>query len=131
MSMKFIACLLVIIVTFFPVGSIFANSPSPGKSMPLEKTIDYLLNYVTNSDKTFIRNNYKYSGSEAADHMQKKYLYYQDKIKTPEDFIKFAASKSLMSGKYYLVIVDNNKVGTAQWLLAILAEYRHQNLADR
>ena len=129
--MKFIACLLVIIVTFFPVGSTFANSPSPGKSVPLETTIDYLLNYVTNSDKTFIRNNYKYSGSEAADHMQKKYLYYQDKIKTPEDFIKFAASKSLISGKHYLVIVDNNKVSTAQWLLAILAEYRHQNLADR
>ena len=129
--MKFFACLLVIIVTFFPTGSTFANSPSSGKAEPLEKTIHYLLSYVTNTDKIFIRNNQKYSGSEAAGHMQKKYAHYRDKIKTPEDFIKLAASKSLISGKPYLIIVDNNKVRTAKWLLAILEEYRHLNLADR
>ena len=130
-SMIFITRLLVIIVTFFPAGSTFANSPSPGKPEPLEITIHYLLNYVTNSDKIFIRNNQKYSGSEAAGHMQKKYAHYQDKIKTPEDFIELAATKSLISGKPYLVIVDNNKVLTAQWLLDVLTEYRHQNLSNR
>ncbi|MDH3932705.1 MAG: DUF5329 domain-containing protein, partial [Chromatiales bacterium] len=37
------------------------------------ETIEYLIASVSESDLTFIRNGKRYAGSEAAEHMRKKY----------------------------------------------------------
>ena len=90
--------------------------------------IQYLLDYVTRSDLTFIRNSSTYTSAEAADHMNKKYQHFSDEIKTPEDFIRLCASRSLLSGKPYTVITgQGKKVPTSEWLKGVLSDYLAQN----
>ncbi len=91
------------------------------------ETIEYLIASVSESDLTFIRNGKRYAGSEAAEHMRKKYDYFDDDIVSAEDFIRLAATRSLMSGKpYYVVLADGTRTKTADWLGTRLGEYRLQ-----
>src|SRR3569833_2007263 len=55
---------------------------------PLQDEIAHLIDFVRHSSCTFIRNGTDYDGGEAADHVQAKYDYYKDEIKTVEDFIE-------------------------------------------
>ena len=97
----------------------------PAKSDDLEATINYLLSYVAKSDCTFIRNNQAYTATEAVSHMQRKYEYFKSKIKTPEDFIRLSATKSLMTGKPYRVKTKTGKLMASEtWLLEALEIYR-------
>ncbi len=87
--------------------------------------IRYLLQYVRNSEVIFIRNNQEHTAHEAEDHMRKKYQHFQEQIKTPEDFIQFAGTKSLLSGRHYRVRLKNGKTMLSQkWLEIALEEYR-------
>ena len=91
----------------------------------LKGTIDYLIQYVASSDATFIRNGKSHPPKEAADHMRDKYEHFAKEIKTPEDFIRLAASKSLVSGEsYYVIPKGGKKIACAQWLTAALKERR-------
>ncbi|MEO5702501.1 MAG: DUF5329 family protein [Gammaproteobacteria bacterium] len=90
----------------------------------LQKTIKHLLAVVANSNHTFIRNGEAHTGKEAAQHMQAKYKHFKHKIKTPEDFIRLAASKSIMSGRPYLVKIGSKEIRADRWLLSVLEEYR-------
>ena len=91
----------------------------------LGATITYLLAYVKNSDVVFIRNNREHTPEEAAAHMRKKYEYFREEIKTPEDFIRLTSTKSLLSGKPYKIRLKNGKMMPSQkWLEDALAEYR-------
>ncbi len=95
------------------------------KSDSLEKTVDHLLQYVKESGCTFIRNNKEHDSRFAAEHIRKKYDYFKNKISTPEEFIKLCATKSLVSGKPYVVRCgENNKMSSADWLRAELHRYR-------
>ena len=91
---------------------------------PLGDEIVHLINFVRHSSCTFIRNGTEYKGSEAAAHIQDKYEYYKDEIKTVEDFIENAASKSAMSGKPYEVRCDGKILLAADWIRAEDATYR-------
>ncbi|MCI5168748.1 MAG: hypothetical protein D3903_22300, partial [Candidatus Electrothrix sp. GM3_4] len=71
--------------------------------------VAHLLQFVRNSTCRINRNNSLHSGQEAASHIQKKYDYFKKKIKTTEQFIKYSATKSTMSGQYYNVICDGQK----------------------
>ena len=93
------------------------------KSEP-EATIEYLLAHVAASDRQFVRNGKTHSGAEAVKHMRRKYEYYSDRIHSPEEFIQFAATKSMMSGKAYMVRNADGEIPTAKWLHEVLAEYR-------
>jgi hypothetical protein len=91
----------------------------------LTAIINYLINYVEVSGCLFIRNNKEHSAEEALAHMQRKYEHFKDEIKKPEDFIRLAASKSLMSGKSYFVRTkEGRKIKSETWLKAALEEYR-------
>jgi len=91
----------------------------------LNETIGYLLDFVANSDCAFIRNGSSYNSKEAAAHIKAKYDYSQKEIKTPEDFIRLAASKSGFSGRPYLVRTkDGKELETADWLGEALKDYR-------
>ena len=91
----------------------------------LASTIKYLLTYVKNADVVFIRNNGEHTPEEAAAHMQMKFEHFKDQIKTPEDFIRFAATKSLVSGKPYQVrMKDGKTMLTQKWLEDALEKYR-------
>jgi hypothetical protein len=83
------------------------------------------LKYVEESGCAFIRNDKKYSSTNAAEHIKKKYNHFKDEIDTPEKFIELCATKSLVSGKHYFVRCGGNeKTPSADWLLAELDRYR-------
>lgn len=93
----------------------------------LERTVQHLLQVVRTSDLVFIRNGEQHSPSNAAAHMQKKSEHFRKKkkIKTPEDFIRLAGTKSLLSGKPYSVRLKNGKtVPCGTWLEDALDRYR-------
>jgi hypothetical protein len=94
----------------------------------VDKTVLHLIDHVAESGLTFIRNNDRYPAVEAAEHMNKKYQHFRKDINTPEDFIERCASRSLLSGKAYLVINEQNEhVRTSEWLELELADYRERN----
>ena len=117
--------------TVLLLTSLAASGDGPGQpSENLESAIQFLLKHVADSGLVFIRNSEKHAAVDAAEHMNSKYEYFRDKIKTPEDFIQRCASKSLMSGKLYLVVLENGEeVRTDAWLLSALTVYR-SNLAE-
>ena len=91
------------------------------------KTIQYLLEYVRESNLTFVRNFSDHTSADAASHIQKKYRHFQDKIKTPEEFIELCASKSLMTGRTYRVIDEQgHELQTRDWLMHALTAYRNE-----
>ena len=106
--------------------SLAASADGPGQpSENIESAIQYLLKHVADSGLTFIRNSERHAAFDAAEHMNSKYKYFREKIKTPEDFIRRCASKSLMSGKPYLVVLENGEeVRTDAWLRRALMVYR-------
>ena len=117
--------LILKIFTFFTAVLLlhslsFADVPEDQKI-----EVEHLLNFVQNSPCIFNRNGSTYPGEESVAHIQKKYDYFRDDIKTTEDFIKYSATKSTMSGKYYTVACPDNKpIKSKDWLLNELASFR-------
>jgi len=88
-------------------------------------TIRYLLDFVSKSDCTFIRNGVPHNGREAASHFRAKYEHFVSEIKTPEDFIQMSATKSMVSGKpYFVKTADGTIIPCAEWLGKALEDYR-------
>jgi hypothetical protein len=91
----------------------------------VDDTIRYLLDFVSKSDCTFIRNGVPHTGKEAANHFRSKYEHFESEIKTPEDFIQMSATKSMITGKPYLVkTTEGTVIPCADWLGKVLADYR-------
>jgi len=89
------------------------------------KAIEYLIDYVSQSDMTFVRNFSEYTPVRAAEHIRAKYEHFVDEIDSPEKFIELSATKSLMTGRDYRVIdPDGKELKTADWLLSALKDYR-------
>ena len=102
-----------------------AKAVPPAPCTSLENTVKYLMDQVARSQLIFVRNGNPHTGPEAAEHMGKKYDHFRKDIDTPEDFIRLAATRSLLSGKPYTVVVaDGRHVPTADWLRAALRECR-------
>ncbi len=88
--------------------------------------INHLLSFVTSTDCKYERNGTMHNGTEAVAHINKKYAYFLDDIKSTEDFIKYSATKSKMSGKYYKIHCSNHgAIKSQDWLLSELKAYRH------
>ena len=102
--------------------SSIANADVPPET---QHEVQHLMNFVSNSPCQIVRNGSAHDGPEAIKHIQKKYKYFKDDIRTTEQFIEYSATKSTMSGKYYLVNCRNqSQVKTRDWLLQELKEYR-------
>lgn len=108
-------------------GLLLSSAVLAARDAQLEATIEHLIGHVADSRLTFVRNFSDYSGGEASAHMRKKYEHFQDEIRTPEEFIELCASRSLVTGKDYLVVTaDGHRITTRQWLGAELLNYREQ-----
>ena len=124
LSLKCVSGLFLIVM--LTLGTAVAARPADGTN-ELAHTIQYLLDFVKKSDCQFYRNNKQHTAGEAAAHMQKKYEHFRDEIKTPEDFIRLAATKSLISGKpYYVKLKTGEKITSEAWLLKALEAYREK-----
>ena len=120
---RVVAILTVAITAFF---SLLPSNGHGSETGLVDQAVQHLIAHVAESDLTFIRNNDQFTGKEAADHMQKKYAYFRDRIKTPEEFIELCATRSLMSGKPYLVINEKGAmINTNEWLRTELVAYQN------
>ena len=98
------------------VGSVLADT---------RQEIDHLLEFVANTDCQYDRNGTVHNGPEARDHINMKYEHYRKKVKTSEDFIKYSATKSMMSGRKYKIHCPGSKtMNASDWLLEELQHYR-------
>ena len=89
-----------------------------------EVEINHLLQFIGKANCTFVRNGDSHASSEAQSHINRKYNYVKSKVTSAEDFIKYTATKSSMSGKYYKVICTGEEKTSQKWLLDELAAYR-------
>ncbi len=105
----------------------FAGSTDAGGEVTrTQQEIDHLMRYIAASDCRFIRNGKAYDPQAAREHIQKKYDYLQSRIRSAEDFIHHAASRSSMSGAPYLVDCGQKPTPCADWLHAELARFRRR-----
>ena len=95
------------------------------KEKSYQHEIDHLLLYVQNTECSYVRNGDAHNGKDARSHIQRKYDYFYDDIKSTEDFIRLSATKSTMFGnKYYIECPNIPKVESSKWLLDELHRYR-------
>lgn len=93
----------------------------------LKTEIYQLLSKLEESGCKFNRNGDWYTSKEAKEHLEKKlaYILQKGEIKNTEQFIEYAASKSSMTGKAYLVqCPETPTVESQQWLLRKLKQLR-------
>ena len=103
------------------------------KSSRTFHVVEHLLKQVQQSGVVFIRNGKEHLADEAASHMRKKYEHFKKKgeIKTPEDFIRLSATRSLISKKPYQVRLKDGRVQpTSTYMLNLLATYRKQPVTE-
>ena len=108
------------LVLWFALGSpVFAASTGD--------EIEHLLNFVANSGCIFERNGNQYDSVEARAHIQRKYAHIKDRVNTTEDFIRYAASESSMSGKKYHATCNGQTITSGEWLSKELERYRQHS----
>lgn len=108
----------------FGFGLLSAVSAAPLAIAQTE--IEYLLGYIEKSGCEFNRNGSWYDAKSARAHLGRKYefLRARDQIKTAEDFIEKAATKSSISGRAYEVRCGGETAMSNPWLRDALAHYR-------
>lgn len=111
----------------FVFSVVVVCAPPPTLAASLEAEIDHLLTFIAGSPCAFIRNGVAYDGAQAVGHIKDKYQHYREDIRSAEDFIALAASKSAMSGKPYLVQCDAAEMPAAEWLTQELSAFRQRS----
>ena len=89
--------------------------------------IDHLLNFVAASSCTFIRNGTEYPSDKARDHLASKYQFAGSRITTAEEFIRYLATESSMSGEPYHVRCGKTERLSGVWLTTELQRYRKES----
>jgi hypothetical protein len=80
--------------------------------------IEYLIDSVEKlSDAKFIRNGSAYDARAAGDHLRMKLRRAGGRVKTADDFIRYIASKSSMSGEPYKIRFADGRVVTSEAFL--------------
>jgi len=89
------------------------------------KEVSHLMSFIQNSKCTMNRNGKEHSTEKSLSHIKRKYKHYKDDIKSTEDFIRLAATKSTFSGKAYTIkCSDQDVIKSQDWLLSELESYR-------
>jgi hypothetical protein len=102
-----------------------AGDRSPGE----DARIEYLLAIVASMhDAQFIRNGTPYDSAAAVRHLRLKLRAAGSRIKTAEDFIRYCASASSVSGRPYEIrFSDGRVVRAADFLRGKLSEFDKEN----
>lgn len=113
-----------IVVIALAVLVLFAGAVSAQDTIE-KKKIEFLISAVENLKGTqFIRNGTEYNGKEAAEHLRMKLQKAGDRVRTADDFIRLCASKSLLSGKPYLIRSSDGKtIKSEEFFREKLKEY--------
>lgn len=81
---------------------------SMSASASVKNDVEYLIEQMKSSDCTFVRNGTEYDNLQAAEHLQNKWEYAEDRVASTEMFINEVASKSWFTGRAYQVKCDEN-----------------------
>jgi hypothetical protein len=86
---------------------------------PLEsKKIDFLISTIEAlGDAKFVRNGTAYDAQTAANHLRRKLKYAGSRIKSADDFIRYCATASSMSGVPYQIRFSDGRVETSEAFL--------------
>lgn len=120
MTRLFVLTLAAIFLSHSPC----AHAAPPAAAV---EEINYLLGFIERSGCKFYRNGSWYDAHRAQSHLRDKYTYLaaRGRIKTAEDFVEQAATRSSMSGEEYQIQCE---AGPAQpsnrWLRSALLDYR-------
>jgi len=122
--------LLLVAVLSFPCAG------RPADVTPVVRAeMDHLLSYVEKSGCRFYRNGTWYTDAKAVrGHIETKYDYFvgKGKINSTEDFIRWCATKSEISGKLYQVKCGSGpEQPLGQWLTAELNRFRTKDGGPR
>lgn len=109
---------------------VLAGVTPGGANTATEQEIGHLLGFIEQSGCSFIRNGKTYSAAQAREHITKKYTYLKTRIKTAEQFIAYAASKSSVTGERYSVSCGGETLSSKSWLEAELKQYRQRRGED-
>ncbi|HLX30210.1 MAG TPA: DUF5329 domain-containing protein [Casimicrobiaceae bacterium] len=129
MTPRFFRHPLVAAVGF--AATIASAAASAASASTARDEIDHLLDYVASSSCTFVRNGSEYPAEKARDHLAIKYRFVGDRIATAEDFIKYLASGSSVSGEPYHVKCGKTDALAGAWLNAELNRYRNSPHVQR
>jgi hypothetical protein len=113
----------VVFLTLAAIG--LAGEPAATES----SRIEYLLAVVASlQDAQFIRNGKTYDSKAAVDHMRTKLHLAGRRVRTAEDFIRYCASESSVSGQPYEIrFADGRVVRAADFLRQKLAAFDEQS----
>lgn len=110
-----------------------ARAPATGMAAPPRvpapavAEINFLLTAMGASGCEFFRNGTWYEAQQAQAHLSKKYqwLVARDRVRTAEEFIELAATRSSLSGQAYAVrCAGKAPVSSNSWLTEQLRLYR-------
>ncbi len=104
---------------------LFALMPAVSVADTMNDEIDYLIDSVGRGGCTFIRNDRKYLGRDAREHLRSKRRLNAQLINSTEEFIEKIASESSTSGAPYLISCRGQQQETAiEWFSALLEKLR-------
>ncbi len=118
--------ILVSLLLCGAMASAVAGTPSP----QAQAEIDQLLQVTGSASCEFYRNGEWHTAAEAQAHLKKKYDYLVTVhlVKSAEQFIERAGTKSSMSGEAYQIRCPGHAAEpSAQWLTERLAAIRRSN----
>lgn len=103
--------------------SFFSALNAAGMPEAEREKIIYLLDEIEHSPFIFVRNGSEFSGAQARTHIQEKWDYAGNRIRTAEDFIRLVASESTLTGTpYYVRLKKGKQIEAASWLRARLED---------
>jgi len=91
-----------------------------------DEEIGHLLQFVEQSQCTFERNGKLYSSHQARAHISRKYSHIKKRVKNTEDFIRYAATQSSITGKKYHATCNGETITSEAWLSNELSRYRQR-----
>lgn len=113
-----------------PENPYFQKAVKISGELQSKTEIQYLIARIRESKYPFIRNKETHTAEKAAKHIAWKYSKAAGKIKTPRDFIDHIASKSIISGEIYAVIIGGELYPMKEILyneLSILEELKKKS----
>ena len=111
------------LATAFVILAVFSGTVNAQDNIEKRK-IEFLISSVENSQGAkFIRNGTEHTGKEAAEHLRMK-LQSALAVQTADDFIRLCASKSMITGKPYMIRLSTGKtIKSEEYFREKLKEY--------
>lgn len=97
---------------------------APAALADTDTDVNFLLEFITESGCTFIRNGERHEPAAAADHLRGKYEQDKRHIDSAEEFIDRLASASSLSGQPYVVSCGGKTQTSRDWLQEALVTYQ-------